>query len=328
MKQLEGLKEEDLVFYDIETAAAVEVLDPESQLYEAWKYKARYNNELNRKTGATFTIEEYFYEKAPLYAPFGRVVAVVVGRIKENKIVLKTYASEDEKQLLNDFNKDLEKVFKSNRNTKLVGFNSVGYDTPFLEKRSIVNGVRPSSLISEGHLEPWKVTQIDLSKIWKGNAFYPDSLVAVATALGLPSPKDALDGSMVSQAFYEGKLSLIADYCKKDVETTVRVYRKLAFLSDLEPGFTEVASEPEPISLPENILETIVLKKDLDAEDIEIIKSKTTKATKKEKTIIVDIVQSLAIQEQEFLDSGIVPADSKAVREFKTSQAKTIYEKD
>ena len=86
MKQLENLREEDLIFYDIETARAVDVLKEGTPLYEAWKYKARYQNELNKKTGETFTVEEYFYEKAPLYAPFGKVVTVVVGRIKDNKI--------------------------------------------------------------------------------------------------------------------------------------------------------------------------------------------------------------------------------------------------
>ena len=328
MKQLEGLKEEDLVFYDIETAASVGELDPESQLYDAWKYKARYNNELNKKTGLTFTVEEYFYEKAPLYAPFGRVVVIVVGRIKSNKIVLKTYASYDEKELLSNFNTDLERVYKSNRNTRLVSFNGVGFDTPYLEKRSIINGVLPTSLISEGHLEPWKVTQIDLSKIWKGNAFYPDSLIAVATALGLPSPKDALDGSMVSEAFYKGELDKIVEYCEKDVETTARIYRKLAFLPDLDTGYTSSFGEPAPVSTYKSVLERIVTEKEIEPEDLKEIKEKTKKATKKEKEIIVDMVASLAVQEQEFLESGIVAADSKVVKESKQNQAKGLYEKD
>ena len=86
MKQLENLNENELCFYDIETARAVEVLVEGTPIYDAWKYKARYQNELNKKTGQEYTLEEYYYEKAPLYAPFGRVVTIVVGRIKDNKI--------------------------------------------------------------------------------------------------------------------------------------------------------------------------------------------------------------------------------------------------
>ena len=250
MKQLENLNENDLCFYDIETARAVEVLEEGSPMYDAWKYKARYQNELNKKTGKEYTLEEYYYEKAPLYAPFGRVVTIVVGRIKDNKIYLKSYASYNEKELLEDFNRDLELVYQSNPKTRFVSFNGVGFDTPYLEKRSIINGVKPANLLQESHLEPWKVTQLDLAKIWKGNAFYPDSLIAVATALGLPSPKDALDGSQVSNAFYEKRLPEIVTYCLKDVETTIRVYRKLAFLPNLEEGFEIIGGAVEVEELP------------------------------------------------------------------------------
>ena len=250
MKQLEKLNENDLCFYDIETARAVEVLEEGTPIYDAWKYKARYQNELNKKTGQEYTLEEYYYEKAPLYAPFGRVVAIVVGRIKDNKIYLKSYASYNEKELLEDFNRDLELVYQSNPKTRFVSFNGVGFDTPYLEKRSIINGVKPANLLQESHLQPWLVTQLDLSKIWKGNAFYPDSLVAVATSLGLPSPKDALDGSEVSNAFYDKRLPEIVKYCLKDVETTVRVYRKLAFLPDLEEGFEIIGGNVEVEELP------------------------------------------------------------------------------
>ena len=250
MKQLENLNENDLCFYDIETARAVEVLVEGTPIYDAWKYKARYQNELNKKTGQEYTLEEYYYEKAPLYAPFGRVVTIVVGRIKDNRIHLKSYSSYNEKELLEDFNRDLELVYQSNPKTRFVSFNGVGFDTPYLEKRSIINGVKPANLLQESHLEPWKVTQLDLAKIWKGNAFYPDSLIAVATALGLPSPKDALDSSQVSNAFYEKRLPEIVTYCLKGVETTIRVYRKLAFLPNLEEGFEIIGGAVEVEELP------------------------------------------------------------------------------
>ena len=291
MKQLENLNENDLCFYDIETARAVEVLEEGSPMYDAWKYKARYQNELNKKTGQEYTLEEYYYEKAPLYAPFGRVVTIVVGRIKVNKIYLKSYASYDEKELLEDFNRDLELVYQSNPKTRFVSFNGVGFDTPYLEKRSIINGVKPANLLQESHLEPWKVTQLDLAKIWKGNAFYPDSLIAVATALGLPSPKDALDGSQVSNAFYEKRLPEIVTYCLKDVETTIRVYRKLAFLPNLEEGFEIIGGAVEVEEQP--LLQKIYATKSVTKEDKEQLKEilKKNKISKKEKEIIFDLIK-------------------------------------
>lgn len=318
MKQLENLNENDLVFYDIETARAVDVLEEGTPLHDAWKYKARYQNELNKKTGNTFTVEEYFYEKAPLYAPFGKVVTVVVGRIKNNKIILKSYASYDEKELLQEFNNDLETVYQMNPKTRFVSFNGVGFDTPYLEKRSIINGVKPSNLLMESHLEPWKVTQLDLSKIWKGNAFYPDSLVAVATALGLPSPKDALDGSQVSTAFYEGRLDEIVKYCLKDVETTARVYRKLAFLPDLEEGFEIIGGKVDVVEMP--ILQKIYKAEYISEETKAQIKEKLgkKKLTKKDKVIIEDILISV------YCNNTIFSSDKPAVKEAKINEIKEL----
>ena len=304
MKQLENLNENDLVFYDIETARGVKELDPSTQLYDAWKYKARYQNELNKKTGQEYTLEEYYYEKAPLYAPFGRVVTIVVGRIRDNKIYLKSYASYDEKELLQEFNKDLQLVFENNRNTRLIGFNSNGFDSPYLLKRSIINGVKPARPLDEGTSKPWELMALDLAKIWQGTAFYPDSLIAVATALGLPSPKDALDGSEVSNAFYEGRLEEIKTYCLKDVETTVRVYRKMAMLPDLEEGFELIGGQVEKeASLLNKIFATKTITKEIKEQIKQTLSKK--KITKKEKGIVSKILIA------HYLEKGDKVADKK-----------------
>ena len=318
MKQLENLNENDLCFYDIETARAVEVLVEGTPIYDAWKYKARYQNELNKKTGQEYTLEEYYYEKAPLYAPFGRVVTIVVGRIKDNRIHLKSYSSYNEKELLEDFNRDLELVYQSNPKTRFVSFNGVGFDTPYLEKRSIINGVKPANLLQESHLEPWKVTQLDLAKIWKGNAFYPDSLIAVATALGLPSPKDALDGSQVSTAFYEKRLPEIVTYCLKDVETTIRVYRKLAFLPDLEEGFEIIGGAVEVEELP--LLQKIYKATNISEETRKQIEEKLSKKklSKKDKEYLEDILSSL------YINSAMFSADKPEIKERKKQEIKEL----
>ena len=318
MKQLKNLNENDLVFYNIETSRGVEELQEDTQYYDAWKYKARYQNELNKKTGETFTIEEYYYEKAPLYAPFGRVVTIVVGRIKDNKIYLKSYASYDEKELLEGFNKDLELVYQSNPNTKLVGFNSNGFDSPFLLKRSIINGVTPASPLDEGTSKPWEMKALDLAKIWQGSAFYPDSLIAVATALGLPSPKDALDGSQVSKAFYEKRLPEIVTYCLKDVETTIRVYRKLAFLPDLEEGFEIIGGAVEVEELP--LLQKIYKATNISEETRKQIEEKLSKKklSKKNKEYLEDILSSL------YVNSAMFSADKPEIKERKKQEIKEI----
>ena len=50
----------------------------------------------------------------------------------------------------------------------------------------------------------------------------------MAHILGIPSPKDDIDGSEVASVFYEEKnLERIITYCEKDVVTVAQVFLKL-----------------------------------------------------------------------------------------------------
>lgn len=225
-------KEEDLIFIDIETVRAVKELKPGTPLYEAWEYKNRYNNELERKTGEKYTLEEYFTEKAALYAVFAKVVAIVVGRIVDGQLKTKKYLvskenSWKEEAALKEFNDDVNKVLEKNPDAVFVGWANRSFDEPFLAKRMYVHGIKPNRLLDTAHLKPWDVPGFDLKNLWTGTAFYPDSLISVAVALGLPSPKKKMDGTQVGEYYYAGKTQEIGEYCTEDVLTTANVYRKL-----------------------------------------------------------------------------------------------------
>ena len=53
----------------------------------------------------------------------------------------------------------------------------------------------------------------------------------IALALGIPSPKEGIDGSQVAQVYSEGGVEEICEYCKRDVETTRAVYKRMVFLN-------------------------------------------------------------------------------------------------
>jgi hypothetical protein len=118
-------------------------------------------------------------------------------------------------------------VFEDSKpNALLGGYASIGFDAPFIMKRMLVHGIRPHRLLDSSGLKPWEIRALDLKDTWKGTSFYPDSLSAVAVALGLPSPKINLDGAEVSKAFFEGRIDEIVEYCTGDVLTTANIYRK------------------------------------------------------------------------------------------------------
>src|SRR5690606_34249159 len=167
IRHLDNFNESDLIFIDIETVRAVKELKPGTPLHDAWLYKTRYNNELERKSGEEVTPEQYFDEKAALYAPFAKVVAIVVGRIVGNELKTKSYAVSkkdkwDEAVPLRQFNDDVNTVHEKNHNSDFVGWANICFDQPFLMKRIIVHGIQPNILLDTAHLRQWEVTDFDL----------------------------------------------------------------------------------------------------------------------------------------------------------------------
>ena len=50
----------------------------------------------------------------------------------------------------------------------------------------------------------------------------------ISETLGIPSPKDAMSGSEVSEYYWNGQHDEIKTYCEKDVKATANVILKMA----------------------------------------------------------------------------------------------------
>jgi hypothetical protein len=104
----------------------------------------------------------------------------------------------------------------------VVTYNGRGFDVPYLVTRSLVHGIPARvDLLGRGlrpHLDLWRVI---------GGRGGPSSLDVVCWALGLSSPKGAMDGSMVAPAYSRGEIASIATYNAGDVEATTAVFRSV-----------------------------------------------------------------------------------------------------
>lgn len=233
MKILRTLKEKDLLFFDIETARLFKELPLDSPYFSSWEYKKRKDKITDNEE-----LLKTYKEESGLYPEFSKVVCIVMGRIKDGKLHTKTYNHPDEQILLSEFNEDMEAFVSSNKDTKLVGFANLGFDTPFIQKRMIINGIRPNDLFDTFDSKPWLVNpNIDLSVFWTASSWNRGSLLAIATAFGLPSPKDDIAGYQVGDVYWnEGEKGVqrISEYCERDVLTTANIFRKLRFEPVLE----------------------------------------------------------------------------------------------
>lgn len=242
MRSLKKLVQKDLLFFDIETAPVVKELELDTPLFDSWNYKVNKTGEMsNDEVIASYS------QKAGLYPEFAKVVSVVVGKIVKGKIFLITIDNDSEVEILEEFNNILERNLKC----KLVGFVSIAFDTPFLSKRMVLNGIEPHDKIDYSGLKPWDVKDIDLAMEWKGTSFERASLINVATAFGLPSPKSDISGADVGRVYWqEGRKGLdrISKYCGRDVVTTVNIFRRMIGQEPLELGtFTPKVETPTPL---------------------------------------------------------------------------------
>jgi hypothetical protein len=86
----------------------------------------------------------------------------------------------------------------------------------------------PDKLLMFGK-KPWEIPHLDTMELWKfGDFKHYTSLRLLAYTLGIPSPKEDLDGSLIRSVYYEeGDIDRIAKYCELDVVTTAQVFLRL-----------------------------------------------------------------------------------------------------
>ncbi|MGZ4042383.1 MAG: ribonuclease H-like domain-containing protein, partial [Bacteroidia bacterium] len=192
---------------------------------ELWDRKWQFIKEVSPETQ---------YEKAGIYAEFAKVVCIGVGFYNGNKFRIKALTSDNEVDILKELSALLGQHFNTAAHL-LCAHNGKEFDFPFLCRRYLINNLPlPKALQIQG-MRPWEVKHIDTMDLWKfGDVKNYSSLNLLAHVLGIPSPKDDMDGSQVSKTFYEEKnLDKIATYCKKDVITLARVYNRFAGAGNL-----------------------------------------------------------------------------------------------
>jgi predicted PolB exonuclease-like 3'-5' exonuclease len=121
----------------------------------------------------------------------------------------------------------------------VVTFNGRGFDIPFLVTRSLIHGIpaRVDLLSQRYALRP----HLDLFELLTQRGRGPSKLDVVCWALGIESPKEVMDGSMVAPAYARGEIQKIAEYNAHDVRATAAIYRKvrdliLRYRADWQPS--------------------------------------------------------------------------------------------
>ncbi|MDR9401549.1 MAG: 3'-5' exonuclease [Psychroflexus sp.] len=216
---------DNILFLDIETVPQYRSFSdlPEYQ-QQLYADKTRYQ----RKDDIS---AEDFYQKAGIWAEFGKIVCISAGFIaqKGNESQLRITSFHGEEQnILTDFTQLLEEYFNQPQSL-LCAHNGKEFDFPYIARRMLINGMALPNKLQLFGKKPWEVPHIDTLELWKfGDYKHYTSLKLLASVFGIPSPKDDIDGSQVRDVFYEEQnIDRIITYCEKDVVTLVQVFLKM-----------------------------------------------------------------------------------------------------
>ena len=219
----------DALFIDIETVPAhsgYELLTPDWQ--SLWVAK------LSKTMPENFDPSETYHQRAGIMAEFGRIVCIASGYFSEDKTTRKTLfkvkpiGGFDEKELLTEWVRTVDKFYAVFPAFRFVGHNIKEFDIPYLCRRLMALGIPLPKYLQISGMKPWETNLVDTMHQWRfGDTRHYVSLDLLAHTLGIPTPKDDIDGSQVQRVFYEdGDLDRIKKYCVKDVVTTARVMQR------------------------------------------------------------------------------------------------------
>lgn len=215
----------NILFLDIETVPEQQHYEQlDSDMQQLWEQKTQYQRKDN-------VSGEDFYERAGIWAEFGKIITISVGYFV-NKADIRNFRVTsfwgDEKKILNDFSNLLNTHFNGPQHL-LCGHNAKEFDIPFIARRMIINGIALPHKLDLFGKKPWEVPHLDTLELWKfGDYKHFTSLKLLTKVLGVPSPKDDIDGSEVARVFYvENDIDRIITYCEKDVIAVAQIFLRL-----------------------------------------------------------------------------------------------------
>lgn len=171
----------------------------------------------------SYEVAEDKYRRTALNGGYGEVCVIGLA-VDDGKP--EAITGENEAEILAKFNQFIHRIKADvpRPNIRFIGHN-VEFDIRFLLHRFIVNRVKPAINL---YYSQYSENFVDTMQIWagRGNRI---KLVELCEILGIPSPKDGIDGSQVWDYVKAGRIEEVAEYCKKDVIATREAYNRMTF---------------------------------------------------------------------------------------------------
>ena len=212
---LDKISLQNILFLDIETVPEVEFFsDLSDEKQELYALKTKYQRKDEIKV-------EDFYHRASIWAEFGKIICISVGYFVKNngknQLRITSFFGDDEAKILTAFKELIDKHFNQDKHL-LCAHNGKEFDFPYIARRMIINQINLPKKLNLFGKKPWEVPHLDTLDLWKfGDYKHYTSLKLLTNILGIPSPKQDIDGSEVANVYYKEKnLKRIVEYCERD----------------------------------------------------------------------------------------------------------------
>lgn len=170
-------------------------------------------------------INEAYIENAGIISTYGRIVCISFGYESNGEKHIRSFYGDDEKDIVESFNNLLKKI--ETKGFNLCGFRINHFDIPWVLHKLHKYGIEPAGMIYLYDKKPWDVRVTDMSDDWKQKFAWAFSFDEMCYELGVKSPKESMNGSMVHKYYYQDKIEMIKEYCEKDVSSSIDSSKKL-----------------------------------------------------------------------------------------------------
>jgi 3'-5' exonuclease len=225
---------DQLLLLDIETTPAAPAIEHLSEdMQQLWREKIA-------KTAPVSGNEDSAYaDRAGIYAEFGKIVCISAGffSLENNRyqLRLKSFYNDDEAVVLSGFLELINKFYAKYPRFQFAGHNIKEFDIPFICRRSVIHQLSLPQPLQLHGFKPWEIPMLDTLQLWRfGDFKHYISLKLLTAVMGIDTPKDDIDGSMVGKVYWEERdLERIAAYCQKDVLAVAQLLLKFKRLPAL-----------------------------------------------------------------------------------------------
>ncbi|WPP52716.1 ribonuclease H-like domain-containing protein [Catalinimonas niigatensis] len=228
----------NLLFVDIETVSAEANYEGLSGVLKAeWDRKAEY-----LKNKEELSTEEMYFDRAAIYAEFGKVIVISVGIFhtlenEETELRIKCISGDDEQELLKNFRETVMKFDQGK--LRLCAHNGREFDFPYLCRRMLINGISLPPSMDVAGKKSWEIRHLDTMDMWKfGDYKSYTSLELLAALFNVQAVNEAsIKGSDVNRIYYQEKApEKIARFCKRNVSILAQVFLHLQSMEPVKAG--------------------------------------------------------------------------------------------